>query len=45
MKNYIKNSKQRVALKIKSIKEYFHNKTDNNTVTNKTFWNFMRLCL
>ena len=24
------------------MKEYFHNVTDNNIVTNKNFWNFIR---
>ena len=30
------------ALRRKCIKEYFHNITDNNIVTNKIFWNFIR---
>ena len=34
-----------VALRRKCINEYFHNITDNNIVTNKTFSNFMRTAL
>ena len=32
--------KKYVALRRICIKEYFHNITDNNIVTNKKFWNF-----
>ena len=30
------------CLRRKCIKEYFHNITDNNIVTNKNLWNFIR---
>ena len=31
-----------VVLRRKCIKEYFHNMTDNNIVTNKKNWNVLR---
>ena len=39
---YKKQRNKYVALRRKCMKEYFHNITNNNIVTNKTFWNFIR---
>ena len=39
---YKKQRDKYVALRRKCMKEYFHNITNNNIVTNKNFWNFMR---
>ena len=41
-KLYKKQRNKCVALRSKFIKEYFHNISDSNTVTNKNFWNFIR---
>ena len=41
-KLYKKQRNKCVTLRRKCIKEYFHNITDNNIVTNRHFWNFMR---
>ena len=41
-KLYKKQRNKCVALRRKCIKEYFHNITGNNIVTNKFFWNFIR---
>ena len=42
MELYKKQRNKCVALRRKCIKEYFHNITGNNIVTNKNFWNFIR---
>ena len=41
-KLYKKQRNKCVSLRRKCIKKYFHNITDNNIVTNKNFWNFIR---
>ena len=41
-KLYKKQRNKCVALRRKCIKEYFHNISNNNIVTNKTSWNFIR---
>ena len=41
-KLYKKQRNKCVPLRMKCIKEYFHNITDNNIVTNKFFWIFIR---
>ena len=41
-KLYKKQRNKCVALRRKCIKEYFHNISNNNIVTNKIFWNFTR---
>ena len=41
-KLYKKQRNKCVALRRKCIKEYFHNISNKNTVTNKIFWNFIR---
>ena len=41
-KLYKKQRNKCVALRRKCIKEYFHNISNKNTVTNKNFWNFIR---
>ena len=42
-KPFKKRRNKCVALGRKCIKEYFHNITGNSIVTNKNFWNFIRL--
>ena len=42
MKNYKKQRNKCIALRRKCIKEYVHNISNNNIVTNKIFWNFIR---
>ena len=42
MKNCKKQISKCDALRRKCIKEYFHNISNNNIVTNKNFWNFIR---
>ena len=37
IKNYTKNKNDDVVLSRKCVKEYFHNATENNIVTNKKF--------
>ena len=41
-KLYKKQRNKCVALRRKCIKEYFHNISNNNIVTSKNFWNFIR---
>ena len=41
-KLYKKQRNKCIALRRKCIKEYFHNISGNNIVTNKKFWNFIR---
>ena len=41
-KLYKKQRNKCVALRRKCMKEYFHNISNNNIVTNKNFWNFIR---
>ena len=41
-KLYGKQRHRSVTLKRRCIKEYFRNKTDNNIVTNKVFWNCIK---
>ena len=41
-KLYKKQRNKCVALKRKCIKEHFYNISNNNTLTNKIFWNFIR---
>ena len=42
MKKLYKKQKKCVAPRRKCIKEYFHHISDNNIVTDKDFWNFIR---
>ena len=41
-KLYKKQRSKCVVFGRKCVKEYFHNMADNNFVTNKNFWNFIR---
>ena len=41
-KLYKKQRNKCVALRSKCMKEYFHNISNNNIVTSKNFWNFIR---